>query len=204
LGPGLSASSGVTVQGPLPRQAVQPHPTHRQPQGQLGTTRRRAVPPRGGLARALSVREVLGDAWPRVSHWPSPAHRSRESRQRMRRYGRPLPASFPWLCPRGRGLLRRGRVRRARRCWLMIQVAGGRSRRCTKPVVWIGSHRPASGRRIRAWSCEGHRGGVQHAEQVDRRQREANSTRFGALKQGALSVGLQTDHSVCLSPCPAN
>jgi hypothetical protein len=40
----------------------------------------------------------------------------------------------------------------------------GRPDHCSEPVVWAGDHRLASGKKIRVWSCDGHREAVTEAE----------------------------------------
>jgi len=56
------------------------------------------------------------------------------------------------------------------RCWRMVQQAGvGAPDHCSDPVVWVGNHRLSGGKRIRVWSCEGHREGVEQPERVDHR-----------------------------------
>jgi len=54
------------------------------------------------------------------------------------------------------------------RCWRVIQQAGvGVSDYCPGHVVWAGNHRLSGDKRIRVWSCEGHREGVEEAERME-------------------------------------
>ena len=56
------------------------------------------------------------------------------------------------------------------RCWRMVQTAGvGAPDHCSEPVVWVGNHRLSGGKRIRVWSCDGHREGVEEPESVGHR-----------------------------------
>jgi hypothetical protein len=58
------------------------------------------------------------------------------------------------------------------RCWRMVQTGGvGAPTHCEEPVAWCGLATTGSqaGKRIRVWSCEGHREGVERAERVGHR-----------------------------------
>jgi hypothetical protein len=57
------------------------------------------------------------------------------------------------------------------RCWRMIANPDGTGhpKHCPEPVVRVGNHLLAGGKRIRVWSCDGHREGLEQAERVDHR-----------------------------------
>jgi hypothetical protein len=65
------------------------------------------------------------------------------------------------------------------RCWRFISSPDGSGRPdfCSEPVVWVGFHTLRGGRRIRVWSCEGHREGIQ-------RRRDATVATTGRKSNG--------------------
>jgi hypothetical protein len=56
------------------------------------------------------------------------------------------------------------------RCWRLIQTAGvGAPDHCSEPVVWVGNYHLVGGEKIRVWSCDMHREGLEQAESVGHR-----------------------------------
>ena len=59
------------------------------------------------------------------------------------------------------------------RCWRMVHdgEGSGRPTFCEEPVTVVGTTRLAGpkAKRIRVWSCDGHRAGVEQPERLDHR-----------------------------------
>lgn len=111
------------------------------------------------------------------------------------------------------------------RCWRFVASPGGTGRptHCPEPVEWAGTTLLKGVRRIPVWSCDGHREGVDGSERtspvpkaelasgrvckrvaIEKWAPECGAETGKRPSEGALSVGLQTNLSVCSTPCPAD
>jgi hypothetical protein len=57
------------------------------------------------------------------------------------------------------------------RCWRMVHEKElvGRPTFCQEPVVWVGYHHFSTGKRIKVWSCDVHREGLEEPESAGHR-----------------------------------